>query len=331
MPGKNVFPILILLSVTASLSAQQERLPFLEPADTFHRGRFWISAGIGTALYGSASYGLYKSWYAEHETSSFHFFNDMGQWNDVDKLGHAFTAYAESVLLYKGARWTGIKRPLAIGTAAGLATILQGTVEVMDGFSEEWGFSVPDLAYNTLGIGLFASQELIWREQRILLKVSNTRPDYPDFILQANNGDFQTTPRERAYDLYGSSFAEAFIKDYNGMTVWASINPASFLAGNSSAAPFKWLNLALGYGAENMYGAYGNGWTGEQGGKFSLTEPEFQRYRQYYLSLDIDFDRLDTESRLLRTLFSLINWIKVPSPTLELNSRGNLKFHPVFW
>jgi len=64
-----------------------------------------------------------------------------------------------------------------------------------------------------------------------------------------------------------------------------SANPRSFFP--QSKIPV-WLNVAVGYGVENVYGAYGNIW--REGDEIFLYEPE--RYRQVFLSPDIYFSRI---------------------------------------
>src|SRR3712207_8632374 len=44
---------------------------------------------------------------------------------------------------------------------------------------------------------------------------------------------FRSDLNMRANDLYGSSFAERMIKDYNGQTYWLSANLKSFMPGRS--------------------------------------------------------------------------------------------------
>lgn len=305
--------------------------PFLEPADTLDRARFYTCVATGMAIYAGASYGLYHLWYKNHELTGFHTFNDLGEWNDMDKIGHATTAHNQCVLSYYGARWTGLSRPRSIALAAGVGTLLQGTIEVMDGFSEKWGFSWADIGFNTLGVGLFVGQELGWQDQRILLKVSNTRPSYPSVLVPADNGAPPMSLRERAHDLYGASYAEAFLKDYNGQVLWASANLAAFTGKRQPKWLPRWLNLAIGYGSENMFGGFENTWEGENGATYTLDEEAFPRYRQFYLSFDVDLRRIPTRKRGLRLLLGALNWIKIPSPTLEVNTNGGVRLHPVYW
>lgn len=258
----------------------------------------------------------------------FRFFDDRGEWEDVDKYGHFFTAYTESYLAFRGAQWTGIRHKPAVWIGAGVGTLLQTTVEVFDGFSERWGFSLADAAANTAGVALFTSQELLWREQRILLKVSNTRPQYSDEDYYPKDSDVRMSEQQIADAMYGSNIFEAFLKDYNGMTIWASVNPASFLPSDQRILP-DWLNIAVGYGADNVFGAYGNAYTDPNGNVYRL--PDRIRTRQYYLSLDVDLAKIETDSQILKTLFETFRWVKFPAPTLEWTNQGGFTAHPFYW
>ena len=327
---------LFLLSGTNNLAQSleieiKEKIPFLQPADTLHKERFWTCSAIGATIYGSAIIGLNKIWYAETERSSFQLFNDLGEWNHVDKMGHTFTAYNYTNWLFTGAKWTGMKRRRAMWTGAGLSFLLQGTIEVMDGYSAKWGFSIPDVAFNTLGIGLFVGQELAWKEQRIIMKVSSTVPSYSTDILTSVDGIHTTTYRERAHSLYGSRFPETLLKDYNAQTNWFSFNIHSFIKRKDTRFP-QWLNIAIGYGAQNMYEGFNYNWTEEKTGIQYQRNPNiYPRYSQLYFSFDIDLMTIKTKRRFLKTVFSILNWIKIPSPTLEFTTLGNVRFLPIYF
>ena len=319
------------LPLLGQLDLEPERLSFLQPADTFHKGRFWTAAGTGTVIYGGFAYGLYQSWYKNFESTGFHTFDDLREWQQMDKAGHLFTTHIEANLLYSGARWAGVPSRTAAWTAAGAALWLQTTIEVMDGFSEKWGFSWSDMAFNVGGASLFVGQEYLWEEQRILMKVSSELGKvYPQDRILSAEGLSSSSLDQRARDLYGTGFGEKFLKDYNAQTIWASVNIKSF-AGQQSRWP-SWLNLAFGYGAENMYGGFQNLWTDDEtGAEFFLANDTYPRYRQFYLSLDIDFSRIRTKSRVLKTLFRCINWIKIPAPAIEVNTLGQFRGHIIHW
>ena len=159
--------------------------------------------------------------------------------------------------------------------------------------------------------------------------MSTHRPSYSDAALIAINTNQYTTLANRATDLFGSSFPELFFKEYNGQTIWLSANISSFI-NKAHSFPPKWLNIAVGYGVENMYGAESNEWTDSEGNEF-IAPPEYQPYSQFYLSLDIDFDRIPTKHKWLKTIFSFLNVFKVPFPTLEINTLGQFRFHPLYF
>jgi len=324
--------LFLLFLLPLCLHGQEvEPLPFLEPADTFHSRRFWACAGTGAAIYTAASIGLYQAWYKNHELTHFHTFDDWGEWNDMDKVGHAVTAYNESKYSFQGLLWTGTNRRKSMWMAAGVGMLLQSTVEVMDGYSAKWGFSWADMGFNTLGVMSFVGQEMAWREQRILMKISNTPPAYPDRLIYPEEKGLPQSIRYRADELFGQSFAEKALKDYNGQTLWASANLASFYPSEKPGWLPGWLNIAVGYGAENMLGGYRNEWVSEEGYSYVVAEADFPRYRQFYLSFDADLSRIPTRKRWLKLLLGTLNWIKIPAPALEYNTLGELKFHPLYW
>lgn len=326
-----IFQALLLISLCLSASSAAAQTPWYEPADSFHRKRFWITAGSGTAIYSGLSVGLWKIWYAQYELTPFHTFNDWPEWQQVDKAGHLFSAYNAARWSYHGARWTGMDEKKAARTAAGIGIGILSTIEIMDGFSAKWGFSWGDMSANIAGSSLFFFQQLAWHEQRILVKVSSSHPPYSDALVHASNSSATSSPAQRAAALYGRAPFERFLKDYNAQVNWLSVNLSSMLGPSRPDWLPPWLNLAIGYGAENMYGGFDNSWQ-EGDNLFELSPEEYPRYRQYFLSFDIDLSRLPVEDKpLLRGLCQILNFIKIPSPTLEVNGLGKVKFYPIYW
>ncbi|MEL6356010.1 MAG: DUF2279 domain-containing protein, partial [Bacteroidota bacterium] len=285
-------------------------------------GRFYTAAGVGTVIYTGATLALWQSWYADFPRGPFQTFNDWPEWLQMDKAGHAFTAYQYSRYVFAAARWTGQKRSSARISAFAVSTMLQGTIEVLDGFSPQWGFSWSDIAANTLGSTFFLAQDLLWKEQRILFKVSNNLRPIPDIPVINSNGaesNLGYIVRER----FGDNLTERYLKDYNNQTIWLSANLRSFAP--QSTIP-HWLNLAVGYGAENVYGALGNIWNVDGEG---FRYPE-ERYRQWFLSPDIYLSRIPTKKRWVRLLLGTLDFFKFPAPTLEY-SNGGFKGRWLMW
>jgi len=307
----------------AQIEKPIQKSSFFAPADTFNAKRFNYALGISTTTYTGFSIGLYNAWYKQYPQEGFHFFNDLGEWNNMDKVGHIYTAYFQGVLCYKGAKWTGLSDDKSILVGAICGGLFQTTIEMMDAFSSQWGFSIPDFAANVSGIGMYSLQQKYWGGQRIMLKVSSYPKKYPDFIVTGSNGT-EISLQNRADNLFGASFAEQYLKDYNAQAYWASIDVNSFLP-DGNRWP-SWLNVALGYGSNNMFGGFENEWTTD-GEVFIVDETLFPRVHQYYLGFDLDLTKIKTKNDFLGGLLSIFNIFKAPSPALEVNSRGEVSFH----
>lgn len=249
--------------------------------------------------------GLNQAWYADYPRTNFHTINDNAEWLQMDKAGHVFSAYHLGSLGKNAWQWSGASRKsqLLYGATTGFAFL--SMVEIMDGYSSNWGASLGDVAANAAGTGLFLVQELAWKEQRIIPKFS-----------------FHTTPYASARpSVLGSNYPEQLLKDYNGQTYWLSVNLHSFA--KNSKIP-TWLNVALGYGAEGMI-------TGNDELVNTVFLPESKRFRQFYLSFDVDLTKIKTKSHLLKTVFEVFNTLKIPAPTLELTERGDVKFRGIYF
>ncbi|MCR8669089.1 YfiM family protein [Aestuariibaculum sp. M13] len=295
MIDKRLTYIILFLCVSLLSFAQSATNRFLTPSDTLNTSRRNAVVISEASLAGITLVGLNQLWYADYERSKFHTINDNKEWLQMDKMGHVFTSYQIGKFGADLLSWSGAseKDQLIYGSTLGFGFLT--AVEVLDGFSEEWGFSWGDIIANASGTGLYVGQQLLWNEQRILLKFSY----------------HETMYASQRSDKLGNGFFERVLKDYNGQTYWLSVNLSSFF--KESKLP-KWLNLAFGYGADGMLSGVSE--------ENNLNLPDYNRYRQYYLSLDVDLSKLQTKSQLLRTVFEVFNTIKIPFPTLEINKNG---------
>lgn len=278
---------------------------FLKPSDSLNKKRqntVFISEGV---LASGALIGLNQLWYADYPRSNFHFINDNSEWMQVDKVGHFFSSYQIGRFGAEALNWSGTNKKNQLIYGASLGFVFLTAVEVMDGFSEEWGASMGDVIANASGTALYVSQELIWKEQRIIPKFSYHKTQYSSYRP----------------DVLGSTFPEQILKDYNGQTYWLSYNLYSFSKG--SKIP-RWFNIALGYGAEGMIAGNSDNNT-----PILVLKPE--RFRQFYLSLDVDLTKIDTKSHFLKTIFSVLNTVKIPSPTIEYSPHRGFKFYAVYF
>lgn len=308
------------------------KLGYLDIPEHFHRGRFWLLTGTSAAAYAGTVAALSNVWYDDYQKAPFHTFNDFGEWEEMDKVGHLYTAYFYSHLATNAYYWTGIGRERAAWVGFGTGLFLQGTIELMDAYSAEWGFSWGDVAFNTLGSGIYLAQELAWQEQRIYIKYSSFRREVtPNYFITSELGT-ETSLWQRRDELFGHSVGEIMVKDYNATTIWASANIHALFIKNPESRFPKWLNIAVGYGADNIYGARSNSWTVKETGEtFDIPQSLAPRQRQYYLALDIDLTKIPVKSRFLKVLFGALNTFKIPAPALEYNSTGRFRLHGLFF
>ena len=223
----------------------------------------------------------------------------------IDKVGHCFTSYYESVIGINMLRWTGVSKTKSVWYGSLWGILLQSPIEVFDGFSSNWGFSTTDLAANIGGSLLAFGQYKLWNEQKIIPKFSFWPSDLAS----------------KRPDELGSMPLEELIKDYNAQTYWLSAGLRDIFP-RQEFIP-KWLCISAGYGAHNMLGGFGN----------PVPYQDMERYRQFYLSFDVNSLKLRGKNRFLNQVLNAVSFIKFPSPTLEYNTlnSGNLKFHWLYF
>ncbi len=296
--------LIVLLTLASQAFSQSKFESFLQPSDTLNTSRRTSVYISEAAIGGLTLIGLHQLWYADYEQSDFHTINDSKEWLQMDKIGHVFSSYQLGKVGANALNWSGASKKEQLLYGATLGFTFLTAVEVFDGFSKEWGFSWGDMLANASGTGLYIGQDLLWEEQRITLKYSFHQTKYA---------------RLRP-DKLGDGFLEEVLKDYNGQTYWLSFNVHSFIKYDHIP---KWLNLALGYGADGMVFA-----NSEPDNIFSASK---NRNRQFYLSLDIDLSRIETQSHVLRSVFDVLNVIKVPFPALEFTDKNGIKFHGIYF
>lgn len=263
-------------------------------------------AAEGIVLTGGITY-LSKQWYSDKKRVPFHFYNDLRGWNQVDKFGHFYASYIESDIGYSLMKKFNFseKKALYLGGFQGL--ILETPIEIFDAYYDGWGFSLSDMVANAAGSLFFIFQQKIFKEQIIKPKLSFSRSKY----ARIANGY-----------LGKNNIISEFLYDYNGYTFWFSISPRSIFP--RSKIP-KWVNISFGYGSDGMIGEFKN-----LSSYKGIEIPNFERFRQFYLSLDVDFSKIKTNSKFMKGVFTTLSYIKIPLPTLEI-SQKKIKGHFIYF
>ena len=293
--------ILIFISVFSTDSKSIDTLKLKK-----NKKFYTFLAAEGIVLTGGITY-LSKQWYSDKKRVPFHFYNDLRGWNQVDKFGHFYASYIESDIGYSLMKKFNFseKKSLYLGGFQGL--ILETPIEIFDAYYDGWGFSLSDMVANAAGSLFFIFQQKIFKEQIIKPKLSFSRSKY----ARVANGY-----------LGKNNIVSEFLYDYNGYTFWFSISPRSIFP--RSKIP-KWFNVSFGYGSDGMIGEFKN-----LSSYKGVEIPNFERFRQFYLSLDVDFSKIKTNSKFMKGVFTTLSYIKIPLPTLEI-SQKKIKGHFIYF
>jgi hypothetical protein len=249
----------------------------------------YASAGAYTGGF----YALDKAWYKSGK-SKFHFFNDNAGWLQVDKIGHAFSAYHISRYCYALMKNSGYDERKSAFLSVLTGGILMLPIEIFDGFSPDYGASAGDALANLSGSALFGLQQIFWREQRIMLKFFYRESIFP-----------QMRP-----NIFGKNLPEKILKDYNGQTLWLTFDGAKFF--KNAPRICRYVHLSFGYAGRNML--YANAEKSAENG--------FIQERAFFLSLDLALQNVPTRKKWLRTLLDFTSTVKIPAPALGF-SKGN--------
>jgi len=294
-----------LYSSTSVLTPDQGK-PIIEDTISLNKARLiTVISGVSVAYAGSITYLQYV-WYKDHKRVPFEFYNDLGGYNQIDKFGHIYGSYLESYIGFHSLLWAGVSRKKAVWYGGSLGFFLQLPIEIWDGMYEGWGFSWSDVAANALGSLLVIGQELAFHEQVVKYKFTFSPSPY----AQQANG------------YLGNGFDQLFY-DYNGHTYWLSFGINRLI--KNDIIP-DWVNFAVGYSAGGMFGEFEN-----KTQYHGVTIPSTERYRQFLFSFDVDFCKIPVRNKNLRKLFNCMFMIKVPFPTIEINTKGQIKFHPLYY
>ncbi|WP_296618927.1 DUF2279 domain-containing protein [Marivirga sp.] len=269
----------------------------------FNKRRLGISLGLTATAYTAGILYLSEVWYKDHDRVPMHFYNDNAGWKQMDKVAHAYIAYHQSRAGYEMLKWSGVNENTAIFLGGSLGFIFQLPIEIFDGLYEGYGFSMGDVYFNTAGSLLFMVQQKYAKEQLIKFKFSYSPSPYSEI-----------NPR-----VLGENALESLFTDYNAQTYWLSINLNKIIP--NQRIP-DWLNLAVGYSGGGMLSEFENpSWiAGER-------VPEINRYRQFFLSPDIDFGKLKSKNRFLNGLLEALNLTKFPAPAVEYSTEYGWVFH----
>jgi hypothetical protein len=274
-----------IASLTSDVTAWDDLPNYRER--TVSNGRLGIVV-TGVAVYDIAFYQTLKKPWWGGEKSDFHVDNDWwGNYSmEVDKLGHAWGAQMLAVTSASAYEWSGMSRRESLfwGGVTSLAT--QTQVEVLDGYTAKYGFSLPDYAANIAGAFYPLMQEL-WSPLRLVT--------------------FKMSYHGRRYeaDAYRGRAEPNRLEDYSRQTYWLAFDVNGMLPRDTRRWWPDWLGIAAGYGVDNAF-----------------AKARSDRIREYYLAVDLDPSRIRTGNRVLSMILAPFHWIHLPSPAIRFRDDG---------
>ena len=271
-----------------------------QPNDSIALRNAKIVAGSEAVVYAGSMVGLHQLWFKDCPWVGIHTINDNGDWLQMDKLGHATTAYHISLVGDESMRLVGLGSKQSALYGGAFSLLYMTSIEIMDAGHKDWGFSWGDMIADASGITLYTAQQLLWDEQRISLKYSFHPTEYAQY-----------NPEE-----LGNNLISQALKDYNGITIWTTLNIKELFLDSDCGFP-EWLTIDFGYGGKGMVAPQ--------------PTPDFQRVRQFYLAPGVDLAKLPVENRYLKVLLRALSFIKLPTPALEYNVSDKFVWHWLYF
>ncbi len=247
--------------------------------------------GVALSSYAAAYVFVFAKGWWDNDSSHFHFENDFKYALNLDKFGHFAAGVILGESFYEGYRWAGLsefKSYLFAGLSA-MATHI--AIDVKDGYSPAWGFSIFDVLSGTLGGFWPMAERYVPVFKYVDLKWS--------YWINSTYFYDKTTHRGEA----------VFTDDYVNQTFWASFKPYRLLPASVRKYYPSWLAFAAGLSIDEK--------------AMDFHAPDKERHREVYLALDYDLEAFRPQSRMARTFIKYLNYFKLPAPAIQVYPEFN--------
>lgn len=227
--------------------------------------------------------------------SGFHIVEDGKYALYSDKAGHFYGTFLSSYILQSSLIECGFNYNWSTVLGAFLGLGYTTYVEILDGFSREWGFCPSDFYADIAGALFFLGFS------------------YSPF-LQNFTPKFMYFP-PRWFNSNSRVPSTMFIDDYSAHTFWISINLFNFLPDSFKKKFPSWLELSIGYAVRNLCDPFHykcNPNSSEPVSTYAWGN------RKFIIALDYDLVKLLPDGSPFWNWFKQsLNFIKLPSPAIE--------------
>jgi len=275
----------LVLGGVFCLTCLQENLALAQDSTHIDATRLSMVGGASAAYVAVNHIYQQRAWW-QGEREPFRFVNDWEYALNIDKFGHVYAAYLTSNLARSALLWSGLseKSSLSYGSMFGLAYELY--VEVEDGFHKVYGFSPGDAISDIIGSMIPLAQA--------------TFPVLQNFSLK-----WSYYPSSQYLDDLKKEKFRTFVDDYEGQVYWISIDPHFMMSERLSEIVPRWIGLSLGAAVHDLGG-------------------QTNSHRLYYLTMDYNFSKIETENSVLRVVLHTLDFIHLPAPGIALEN-GKLR------
>ena len=232
-----------------------------------------------------------RAWWSGVRAPFYVHYDWGGNFRDQDKLGHMLGGY----LLSEGGRellqaaCMSEKKAALWGVAYAAAFQLQ--IEVWDGTQARYGFSPPDLLYNTIGQGISLSHAFVKPMRAVMPTISYARTQaLKNTQAGLIPGDLRTTV------------------DYSGQTYWLSVDVDTLLPKGAKRYWPDLLRFSIGHTITDFIDP--------------TSGADIRAQRRIMLTLDIDPLKLPGNAPWWVAVKKGLRHYHFPSPALEFRSGG---------
>ena len=222
----------------------------------------------------------------------------------MDKIGHACTSYQLNKISHSLFKKNNIKKPLLKSSVYTFGYMLG--VELLDGYSTEWGFSIYDVIGNGLGTMLYTFQERKFKNQPFKIKFSSHKSTYASCRPS----------------LLGENRLQQILKDYNGQTYWLTFNYNELW--NKRIKLFDYIDFAFGYSIDGFTGGHNNPEISSCNCLISNCN-NLKRTSQFIFSVDLNTSKIKNKHPILGKFLLPFDIVKIPFPAFILNNSKNFK------
>ncbi len=247
---------------------------------------------------------IQEVWWKDQQTS-FHIDHDKDYVyaKNMDKAAHFIGGVMTAQVMKASFYWAGMKPIPAYLYAGAMGTALQLIIEVKDGFSPTYGFSVGDVLAGSAGSFIPLLKYHFPKSHAVNIKLS---------YFRKHTYYYDVNPKANVVD------------DYMNQTYWLALSLNDWLPKNSAfekAWP-DFLTITGGFSIDDTWNRYYTG--------VSLPEDKGKGHYEYLISLDIDWRKILPQNRnLTKALSDALNYVKLPLPALRLGP--SVQGYWVYW